>query len=107
MKKTAQKTGNANQALVHLGGLSAAQFLRRYWQKKPLLIRNAFPDFAEPLTRREVFELAGREDAESRLIAYSNEGWMLQHGPLARRNFSAVKHAGWTVLVQDTQHFSN
>ena len=107
MKKTAQKIGNADRPLAHLGGLSAGQFLRRYWQKKPLLVRQAFPGFAEPLTKREVLELARREDAESRLIAHAIGGWTLQHGPLARRDFSAMKHTRWTVLVQDTQHFSN
>ena len=107
MKKIAQKTGNADRPLAHLGGLSAAQFLRGYWQKKPLLIRNAFVDFADPLTKREVLELARQEDTESRLIAHSNAGWTLRQGPLARRDFNAMKHARWTVLVHDTQHFSS
>ena len=107
MKKTAQKTGNADRPLALLGGLSARNFLRGHWQKKPLLIRNAFPAFAGPLTKREVLELARREDAESRLIAHSGKGWTLQHGPFSRRDFNAMKHARWTVLVQDTQHFSS
>ncbi|MEO8100874.1 MAG: cupin domain-containing protein [Betaproteobacteria bacterium] len=106
MKKTAQKTGGKNHGLAHLGGLTATQFMRTHWQKKPLLIRNAFPDFAGPLTKHEVLELAQREDAESRLIARSGKEWTLQHGPFTRRSFSAVKRAEWTVLIQDTQHFS-
>ncbi len=89
-----------------LGELSALQFLRRYWQKKPLLVRQAIADFAAPLSKREVIELSQREDAESRLIAFTGEGWTLQDGPLSRRQYAAVKNTKWTVLVQDTQHFS-
>ncbi|MBL0121346.1 MAG: cupin domain-containing protein [Betaproteobacteria bacterium] len=106
MKKTAHEKDGPNRPLAHLGGLSAKQFLRDYWQKKPLLVRNAFPDLAEPLTKREVLELAQREDAESRLIAHTRAGWTLQQNPLSRRDFAAVKQDKWTVLVQDTQHFS-
>ena len=106
MKKSAQKTGAADRPHAHLGGLTARKFLRGYWQKKPLLIRNAFANFVEPLTRHEVFELAQRDEAESRLIARSANGWTLQQGPFTQRDFRAMKHAQWTVLIQDTQHFS-
>jgi len=107
MKKTGHKTGSAEQPLAHLGGLSARRFLREYWQKQPLLIRQAFPHFAGPLDKREVLELARREDAESRLIARSGARWTLQQGPLARRDLAEMKDSKWTVLIQDTQHFSN
>jgi 50S ribosomal protein L16 3-hydroxylase len=106
MKKSSQKKVGPDKPLAHLGGLSAKQFLRDYWQKKPLLIRNAFPDLAEPLTMREVLELARRDDAESRLIAHNGAKWTLKQNPIARRDFTAVAHDKWTVLVQDTQHFS-
>lgn len=108
MPPTAQKTGNpAATPLPQLGGLTAKKFLRDHWQKKPLLIRNAFPAFEAPLTKAEVLELAGREEAESRLIVREGRQWQLRHGPFSRRDFSAVKNASWTVLVQDTQHFSH
>ena len=107
MKKIAQKTGGLNRPLAHLGGLSGRQFLRGYWQKKPLLVRNAFPEFAGPLSKREVLALSRREDAESRLIIFSNNSWTMKAGPLARRDLETLKHAAWTVLVQDTQHFSS
>jgi 50S ribosomal protein L16 3-hydroxylase len=95
-----------NQPLPHLNGLSPAEFLRDYWQKKPLLIRNAFPEFAAPLTKAEVIELAGREEAESRLITLRGNSWGLQHGPFNAKDFRAAKDAKWTVLIQDTQHVS-
>ncbi|MBL8511438.1 MAG: cupin domain-containing protein [Betaproteobacteria bacterium] len=89
-----------------LNGLSASEFLRDYWQKKPLLIRQALPQFVEPLNRQEIFELAGREEADSRLIVRRDKAWTLQHGPFSARDFRALKNELWTVLVQDIQHFS-
>jgi 50S ribosomal protein L16 3-hydroxylase len=95
-----------NQPLAYLNGLTPANFLREYWQKKPLLIRNAFADFVAPLTKAEVIELAGRDEAESRLVTLHNGKWSLAHGPFAPKDFRAAKDSKWTVLVQDTQHFS-
>ena len=51
-----------------LGTLSPREFLKTYWQKKPLLIRQAISDFQPPLSRETLFQLAAREDVESRLI---------------------------------------
>lgn len=95
-----------NASLPQLGGISAKKFLRDYWQKQPLLIRNAFPQFHEPLTKSEVLELAQRDEAESRIVSQSGKEWDLRHGPFSSRDFSALKKKLWTVLVQDTQHFS-
>lgn len=96
-----------SRALPLLGGLSANAFLRDYWQKKPLLIRNAIADFAGPLTRNEVLALAGREEAESRLIRCDADNWQLEHGPFSPSVFRQKKNTLWTVLVQDVQHFSH
>ena len=57
-----------NQPLSLLGGITAAQFMRRHWQKKPLLVRQAIPDFKAPVPRTELFALAGHEGVESRLV---------------------------------------
>ncbi|HEY0821281.1 MAG TPA: cupin domain-containing protein [Rhizobacter sp.] len=88
-----------------LGGLSPAQFMRRYWQKRPLLIRQAVPGLHAFVTRAQLFELAGRDDVESRLIAHQGKAWTLRHGPLARRSLPPVSRPAWTLLVQgvDTQ----
>jgi 50S ribosomal protein L16 3-hydroxylase len=87
-------------ALPLLGGLTPAQFMRRHWQKKPLLIRQAVPGLQPPLDRAALFELAGREGVESRLIARREGTWTLRHGPFARRAMPPVGRAGWTLLVQ-------
>jgi 50S ribosomal protein L16 3-hydroxylase len=83
-----------------LGGLSPAQFMRRHWQKKPLLIRNALPGFKPFLTRQQLFAMAADEAVESRLIVHQTKGWTLKHGPLARTALPPIKQPRWTLLVQ-------
>jgi 50S ribosomal protein L16 3-hydroxylase len=82
-----------------LGGLTPAQFMRRHWQKKPLLVRGASVD-AAPLGRNALFALAARDDVESRLVQRTGAGWRLQQGPIARRRLPALSQPGWTLLVQ-------
>lgn len=83
-----------------LGGLSPAQFMRRYWQKKPLLIRNAFPGFQPLLSRQQLFAMAADEAVESRLIVHGTQGWKLRHGPFAKSVFPPFRQPRWTLLVQ-------
>ena len=96
------------QALPLLGGLSARQFMKRHWQKKPLLVRGALPGFAPLLARRELFELAARDEVESRLVAQHGGHWRLRRGPFTRRGLPALTQPGWTLLVQgaDLHHAS-
>lgn len=106
MPTIAKNRRGTGRPLTQLGGISASDFLRRYWQKKPLLIRQAFAGFKDPLDKRAVLDLAASDDAESRLISFDGKAWQLQNGPLAARDFRAVRNTRWTVLVQDTQHYS-
>ncbi|MFM8623639.1 MAG: JmjC domain-containing protein [Betaproteobacteria bacterium] len=93
-------------ALRLLGGLSPAQFMRRHWQKRPLLVRQAIDAFKPVLTARELCELASREEVESRLVvraAHSGKGvdhWTLRQGPFSRRALPPLRQPGWTLLVQ-------
>ena len=91
---------DVTQNLPLLGGLSPDRFMRRYWQKKPLLIRQALPGVQPPLDRAALFDLAGADGVESRLVTQFKGGWQLKHGPLTRRQLPAVKQPGWTLLVQ-------
>ena len=111
---------NLREPLALLGGLSPAAFMRDVWQKRPLLIRNALPLVGEdgaplaPVTPAQLFELASRDDVESRLViqdaapakssakgrAPSAERWRLKHGPFARRALPPLSQRGWTMLVQ-------
>jgi 50S ribosomal protein L16 3-hydroxylase len=83
-----------------LGGYSPGRFLARYWHKKPLLIRNAVPGLEPVLTKAELFELATRDDAESRLVVRDGSQWMLEHGPFSARALRARRTAPWSLLVQ-------
>jgi len=83
-----------------LGGLSPQVFMRRHWQKRPLLIRQAVPDAAPLMSRAELFTMAARDDVESRLIVHRPKGWTLRQGPLPRRALPRVDERGWTLLVQ-------
>jgi 50S ribosomal protein L16 3-hydroxylase len=86
-----------------LGGLSPEVFMKRHWQKKPLLVRQAIPDFKPLLSRSELFELASHEEAQARLVIQEpgeTPAWRLKHGPFERRALPALKRPGWTMLVQ-------
>ena len=79
-----------------LGGLTAREFLRRYWQKRPLLVRGAIPDFDEIVAKRDLIELARRDDVESRIVERRGASWDATHGPF-RKIF--LKQQDATLLV--------
>ena len=87
-------------ALPLLGGLSADTFMRRHWQKKPLLVRQAWPGVQSPMDRRALFDLAGVDGVESRLLTQFAGAWRLRHGPFGRRVLPPVSKPNWTLLVQ-------
>ncbi|MCI4589607.1 cupin domain-containing protein [Sphingobium sp. BYY-5] len=81
-------------------------FLRDYWQKKPLLIRNPWAKWRNVLEPDELAGLACEEGIESRLIVQSGETWVLEHGPFAEDRFSQLDGAPWTLLVQAVDHYA-
>lgn len=87
-----------------LAGLPPAQFLRRYWQKAPLLARAAVPECAGLLQRASLFELAARGDMESRLVRRDGRRWSVEHGPFRRSALERLPRSGWTLLVQGVEH---
>ena len=90
-----------NTPLALLGGLTASQFMRKHWHKKPLLVRQAIPGFKAPIPRARLLAMAGEEGVESRLIQQlDGDNWKLSHGPLSRRSLPALTKPGWSVLVQ-------
>ena len=84
-------------------GMAPARFLREFWQKKPLLVRNAFPDFATPIEPEDLAGLACEELALSRIIEHdrANDRWTLRTGPFAEADFPGMPDHDWTLLVQD------
>lgn len=93
-----------DRPLQLLGGLSPQLFMKRHWQKKPLLVRQAIANFRPLLARAELFELASQEDAQSRVVIQNPAGaapaWRFLQGPFARRALPALKRPGWTLLLQ-------
>lgn len=90
--------------LTLLGGLSVKEFLRDYWQKKPLLIRRAIPEFSGLLNPEQLIELACTPDALARLVAHKRGKWQLEQGPFETEDFSKLGKSKWTLLVQGVNH---
>jgi 50S ribosomal protein L16 3-hydroxylase len=88
-----------------LGDIPVGNFLRDYWQKKPLLVRGALPGFQGLLTRDDLLQLACHDDAQSRLITRKKGKWEVRQGPFTSRVFSRLPAKDWTLLVQDVNHF--
>ncbi len=86
--------------LTRLGEIGVRRFMREYWQRRPVLIRAALPDFAPPVDRKRMFELAASADVESRLIVRDGARWSLRHGPIPRRSLPPLAQPRWTLLVQ-------
>jgi len=84
-------------------GMSAARFLRDYWQKRPLLIRDAFPGFVSPITPDELAGLSCEQGTLGRLIQHhrKRDHWQVRSGPFAESVFSGLGKHDWTLLVQD------
>ena len=89
--------------LTLLGGLSVADFLRDYWQKKPLLIRQAVPGFKGLLDPQQLIELSCLEDMQARLVKQSRGKWQLERGPFDPDEMAKLR-GKWTVLVQGVNH---
>ena len=83
-----------------LGGLTPEAFLSGWWQKKPLLIRNAIPAFKPLISKAELFALAKRDEVESRLVSRRGLVWQLDQGPFAARDFKRTQNEKWSLLVQ-------
>ena len=88
-----------------LGDLSPEQFLKDYWQKKPLVIRNAFPDFTSPITAEELAGLSCEEEVNSRIVIEKDgeHSWQPIYGPMDNDVFSKLPETHWTLLVNDVE----
>lgn len=94
---------NVKHPLILLGDISPADFMKNYWQRKPLLVRQAIPNFSPLLSRSALFDLAGQPDVESRLVMGENSGqraWQMQRGPFKRKAIPKLTERDWTLLVQ-------
>jgi 50S ribosomal protein L16 3-hydroxylase len=87
--------------------ISSDTFFSEYWQKKPLLIRQAFPNFTCPVTPDELAGLACEPEVESRLVyrQLNKKKWQLEQGPFNEDKFSHLPKADWSLLVQGVDHW--
>jgi len=85
---------------MHLAQFDIARFLATAWQKQPLLIRNPWGQWDNPLDPDELAGLACETGVESRLIVQAADGPALEHGPLAEGRFATLGAEPWTLLVQ-------
>ncbi|MGP1394486.1 MAG: JmjC domain-containing protein [Inquilinaceae bacterium] len=89
-----------------LGGMPIARFLDDYWQRRPLLVRGAIPDFSGPITPDELAGLACEEAVESRLVIRDGlMPWETRDGPFDQAAFADLPKSGWTLLVQSVDHW--
>ncbi len=89
---------NPDQPLTLLGGLTPAQFMKTYWQKKPLLIRQAIPGFKSPISVAALKKMSKQDEVESRLIQREKDQWQMDCGPFNR--LPKASTPDWTLLVQ-------
>jgi 50S ribosomal protein L16 3-hydroxylase len=85
---------------MHLKHFDIESFLRDYWQQRPLLIKNPWGAWTNPLDPDELAGLACEEGVESRLIEAAQDTWTLENGPLPQDRFETLGKAPWTLLVQ-------
>lgn len=90
-----------------LGNLSIDEFLRDYWQQKPVLIRNAWPNFEPLLSAQELAGLSLEDDIESRLILEQGQDgpWEIRKGPFSETDYRSLPKSHWTLLIQAIDHW--
>ncbi len=88
-----------------LGGLTASEFLRDYWQKRPLFVRGAWPDLACPISAEELAGLACEEEVTARLVQerHRKQPWLVSYGPFDEKVFARLPKTHWTFLVNDCE----
>jgi 50S ribosomal protein L16 3-hydroxylase len=88
-----------------LGGLTPRDFLSRHWQKRPLLVRGAWPGLRDPVSVSDLYRLAARDDCESRVVLKRGARWTLRHGPFSAAELRSMPDSRWTILIQGLNHF--
>jgi 50S ribosomal protein L16 3-hydroxylase len=88
-----------------LNNLTPAQFLAEYWQKKPLLIRQAIPNFTGLMSPNDLAGLACEDDVQARIIKQSKGKWSVTQGPFDEAVFSKLPKRDWTLLVQGVNNY--
>ncbi len=90
-----------------LGNISQQTFMEEYWQKKPLLIRQAFPNFESPITADELAGLACEEEVNSRIVMEKDgeHPWFPIFGPMSDEIYSSMPETHWSLIVNDLEKY--
>jgi 50S ribosomal protein L16 3-hydroxylase len=88
-----------------LNNLTPSQFLAEYWQKKPLLIKQALPNFSGLLSPNELAGLACEEDVQARIVSFKKDKWTVKNSPFDETDFTKLPKTDWTLLVQNVNHY--
>ncbi|PVZ85967.1 50S ribosomal protein L16 arginine hydroxylase [Serratia sp. S1B] len=83
--------------------LNWPEFLEQYWQKKPVVLKNAFPNFVDPITPDELAGLTMEPEVDSRLVSHHNGVWQASYGPFEK--FDHLGETGWSLLAQAVNHW--
>jgi len=89
---------------LNLNQMTQQEFLDEYWQKKPVVLRQGFKDFVDPIAPDELAGLAMEEQIESRLVHKKDGQWQAAFGP-----FESYEHLGtqdWSLVVQALDNYS-
>ena len=78
--------------------LNWPDFIERYWQKRPVVLKRGISNFIDPISPDELAGLAMENEVDSRLVSHQDGKWQVSHGP-----FESYDHLGennWSLLVQ-------
>ena len=84
-------------------GFNAETFLKHYWQQKPVVIKNFFPNFADPIDENDLAGLAQESDVDARIISNHQGNWHVEQGPIS--DFEEACKGKWTLLVQGVDKY--
>jgi 50S ribosomal protein L16 3-hydroxylase len=86
-----------------LNNIDIKQFLSQYWQKKPLVIKQGFADFDDPIDENDLAGLSQDPSIDSRIVSKTLNAWQVSHGPFEDINRHCI--GAWSLLVQSVDHF--
>ena len=85
--------------------IQISEFLRDFWQKKPLFIPQGLPDFESPIDEEEIAGLACEETASARLVRQNVDGkkWQVEYGPFSEEEFMQLPSKDWILLIHNLE----
>lgn len=93
------------EKIMYQLSFSLQEFLSEYWQKKPVIIKDGFENFQDPVTPEELAGLTLENDVDSRFISNANNEWKAEHGPLSEELYETLGETNWSIIVQAANHW--